>query len=213
MWARANETPPCCGNVTAEEVLFLEEKNTFWETPRAFARRMRQGAAELHRTAALAGSALFSALGLLLNQFTLAVSQYLEIGFSFLALAVCAFSFGPWLGGLAGIVTDVLGYLLRPNGGFFPGFTLNEFLAGFLYGCWLYKRPVRLARTFFACLSVVVLVNLVLTPLWLHMMYGQTLFLSSLRLIKNALKLPLDTALLYVVLRLAERRGLAGKTR
>lgn len=84
---------------------------------------------------------MLAALSLVLNQFTIAVSQFLEIGFSFLAAGTCAFLYGPWLAGLMGIVTDVAGYFLRPNGGFFPGFTLNEFLLGFLYGCWLYKNP------------------------------------------------------------------------
>ena len=103
-----------------------------------------------------------------------------------------------------GIVTDVAGYFLRPNGGFFPGFTLNEFLLGFLYGCWLYKKPVSLWRTFCACLSAVLVINLVLTPLWLNIMYGNAFVISGMRLIKNAVKLPLDTALLYFLLKAVE---------
>ena len=141
---------------------------------------------------------------LVLNQFTIAVSQFLEIGFSFLAAGTCAFLYGPWLAGLMGIVTDVAGYFLRPNGGFFPGFTLNEFLLGFLYGCWLYKKPVSLWRTFCACLSAVLVINLVLTPLWLNIMYGNAFVISGMRLIKNAVKLPLDTALLYFLLKAVE---------
>ena len=145
-----------------------------------------------------------AALSLVLNQFTIAVSQFLEIGFSFLAAGTCAFLYGPWLAGLMGIVTDVAGYFLRPNGGFFPGFTLNEFLLGFLYGCWLYKKPVSLWRTFCACLSAVLVINLVLTPLWLNIMYGNAFVISGMRLIKNAVKLPLDTALLYFLLKAVE---------
>ena len=99
---------------------------------------------------------------------------------------------------------DVAGYFLRPNGGFFPGFTLNEFLLGFLYGCWLYKKPVSLWRTFCACLSAVLVINLVLTPLWLNIMYGNAFVISGMRLIKNAVKLPLDTALLYFLLKAVE---------
>ena len=147
---------------------------------------------------------MLAALSLVLNQFTIAVSQFLEIGFSFLAAGTCAFLYGPWLAGLMGIVTDVAGYFLRPNGGFFPGFTLNEFLLGFLYGCWLYKKPVSLWRTFCACLSAVLVINLVLTPLWLNIMYGNAFVISGMRLIKNAVKLPLDTALLYFLLKAVE---------
>ena len=127
-------------------------QSTF-DSLRGFPRRLSDAAREVRRTASLAGAAMLAALSLVLNQFTIAVSQFLEIGFSFLAAGTCAFLYGPWLAGLMSIVTDVAGYFLRPNGGFFPGFTLNEFLLGFLYGCWLYKKPVSLWRTFCACLS------------------------------------------------------------
>ena len=120
----------------------------------------------------------------------------------FIELGVDRSTFVLAVGG--GIVTDVAGYFLRPNGGFFPGFTLNEFLLGFLYGCWLYKKPVSLWRTFFACLSAVLVINLVLTPLWLNIMYGNAFVISGMRLIKNAVKLPLDTALLYFLLKAVE---------
>lgn len=176
----------------------------FWETPAAFAQRMRTATAELRKTRSLAGEGLLAALGLVLNQFTITVSQLLEIGFSFLAAGLSGFLYGPWLAGLAGVGMDLLGYMLRPNGGFFIGFTLNEFLLGFLYGCWLYRKPVSLARTFCACLSVVLVINLLLTPIWLHIMYGNALVLSGLRLIKNVIKLPLDTALLYFLLKTAQ---------
>ena len=172
-----------------------------------FAGRLRDATREVRRTAGLAGAAMLAAVGLALNQIVIPVSQFLEIGFAFLAAGACAFLYGPWMAGLMGIVTDIVGYFLRPNGGFFPGFTLNEFLLGFLYGCWLYKKPVSLWRTFCACLSAVLLINLLLTPLWLHLMYGNAFVLTTVRLVKNAVKLPVDTALLYCVLKAAEKYG------
>ena len=184
--------PPLCGNAKIKEVFSCLLFNPHSIPCAAFP------------AASLAGAAMLAALSLVLNQFTIAVSQFLEIGFSFLAAGTCAFLYGPWLAGLMGIVTDVAGYFLRPNGGFFPGFTLNEFLLGFLYGCWLYKKPVSLWRTFCACLSAVLVINLVLTPLWLNIMYGNAFVISGMRLIKNAVKLPLDTALLYFLLKAVE---------
>ena len=47
-------------------------------------------------------------------------------------------------------------------------------------------------------------INLVLTPLWLNIMYGNAFVISGMRLIKNAVKLPLDTALLYFLLKAVE---------
>lgn len=196
--------PPLCGNAKIKEVFSCLLFNPHSIPCAAFPGRLSDAAREVRRTASLAGAAMLAALSLVLNQFTIAVSQFLEIGFSFLAAGTCAFLYGPWLAGLMGIVTDVVGYFLRPNGGFFPGFTLNEFLLGFLYGCWLYKKPVSLWRTFCACLSAVLVINLVLTPLWLNIMYGNAFVISGMRLIKNAVKLPLDTALLYFLLKAVE---------
>ena len=174
------------------------------------ARRLRAGLEEVHRLSSMVGTAMLAAVHLVLNQFTFAVNQFLEIGFTFLASAAAAYLYGPWMAGLMGIVTDTLGYFLRPNGAYFPGWTLNEFLLGFLYGCWLYKKPVTLWRTFAACLSAVLIVNLCLTPLWLHLMYGNAFVITGLRLVKNLVKLPIDTALLYTLLKAlsARRQGI-----
>ncbi|MEG1550613.1 MAG: folate family ECF transporter S component, partial [Ruthenibacterium sp.] len=81
----------------------------------------------------------------------------------------------------------------------------------FLYGCWFYKRPVTLLRTFLACLSVVLVVNFCLTPLWLNIMYGNAFIITSVRLIKNCIKLPIDTALLYLLLKTVEKQQLPKK--
>lgn len=167
--------------------------------------RIVDSGAELRRTKTLAGAGLLSALALTLNQFTIMVSQFLEIGFSFLAAATCGLLYGPVVAGCAGVITDLLGYVLRPNGGFFIGFTLSEFVTGFIYGLWFYKKPVTLLRTFLACLTVVFIVNFFLTPLWLNIMYGNAFIISSVRLIKNCIKLPIDVALLYTLLKVVEK--------
>ena len=50
------------------------------------------------------------------------------------------------------------------------------------------------------------IINFVLTPLWLHMMYGQAFVIfSSVKIVKNLIKLPIDAALLYGALKAAER--------
>ena len=171
-----------------------------------FFTRMRTAACEVRRISSMTGAAMLAALAVVLDRFTWQVGPMLEIGVSFLAVGVSGFLYGPWLAGLAGVIIDILGYFLRPNGDFFFGFVLNEFLLGFIYGCWLYRRRVTLARTFGACLTAVLVLNLCLTPLWLHIMYGNTFVLSAGRLLKNIVKLPVDTGLLYALLRLAETR-------
>ena len=161
---------------------------------------------ELHDPRTLATAAVLSAVHLVLNQFTIPVSQLLEVGFDFLAVAAIGYLCGPWVAGLSGIVTDLLGYILRPNGPYFPGWTLSAILVGVLYGLWLYRRPIKLWRVVLCKLNMVLLFNFLLTPLWLHITYGQSfVVLSSLRLVKNVIKFPLDILLLMLVLKTCER--------
>lgn len=165
-------------------------------------RRLTQALAELRRPRSLALGAMCVALHVVLNQFTIPVSAVLEIGFDFLALSAAGCLCGPWVAGLTGLGADVLGYFLRPNGEYFPGFTLSAILMGILYGLWYYKKPVRLWRCAAAHLSAVLLFNFFLTPLWLHIMYGQAfVVLSSMRLVKNLLQFPFSVALSLLVLR------------
>lgn len=160
---------------------------------------------EFRRTRSVAGAGLLTAVSLVLKQLTLTVTQYLKIGFSFLGLACCAYWYGPVAGIACGALLDLLGFVFNPTGPYFIGFTLNEMLAGFLYGCWLYRRPVTFWRTLAACATVTLCVNLLLTPLWLQMLYGNAQILSAVRIVKNLLQLPVNTGLLYALLCLAQK--------
>ena len=166
----------------------------------------RASAQSLKSPRTLAGAAVLIALNLVLNQATIPVSAYLEIGFDFLATVAIAFMYGPVVAATSGVVTDLMGYMLRPNGAWFPGFTINAILLGILYGLAYYRKPVKLTRIIVVKLIVTVVFNLFLTPLWLSMMYGKAfVLLSGLRLIKNIVKFPVDVALLWVVLRTLDK--------
>lgn len=53
-----------------------------------------------------------------------------------------------------------------------------------------------------ARLTVTVVNNLFLTPLWLSMLYGDAFVaLVAARIVKNIIMLPIETALLYVILK------------
>lgn len=173
----------------------------------SFTARLRDAAAQVRRVKSLAGTAMLTALNLVLNQFTVMVSQFLEIGFAFLATAMAGYLYGPFLAGLMGVATDTLGWLMRPNGAYLPFWAINECLLGMIYGCWFYRRPVRLWRVLAACVTVMVCINLTLTPLWLHLQYGNAFVLTAARLIKNLIKLPVDASLLYALLKVAESRA------
>ncbi len=172
-----------------------------------FDRIFTQSLAELRRPRSLVLGAMFVALHVVLNQFTIPLAgDILQLSFDFLPLAAAGYLCGPWVAGLTGALGDVLGYVMRPTGPYFPGFTLSAVLMGALYGVCYYKKPVALARCAAGQLLNVLVFNFFLTPLWLHIMYGQAfVVLSSVRLVKNLAQFPFSVALTLLVLHTCRR--------
>ena len=138
--------------------------------------------------------------------FNVSISKVLRISFSFLPLAVGSMLYGPAVGGIMGAVSDILGYVIKPAGPFFLGFTFNKLLTGVLYGIFLYKRPVKLIRVISVSAIITVVVNLLVNPLWLSIMYGDAyIVLLTGRIVKNLVMFPINTALLLFVLKFVER--------
>nr|WP_243764328.1 folate family ECF transporter S component [Bittarella massiliensis (ex Durand et al. 2017)] len=163
-------------------------------------------AREFRTLSSLAGASMMTALNVVLSFFTLRLSELLKVGFSFLAVAATGFLYGPLLGAAAGGIGDIVKYLIHPDGPYFIGFTFNACLSGFLYGLYLYKKPVKLWRAVCAKLTVSLVINLLLNPLFLSILYGKAFVLiSTVRLTKQLVMFPVDTALLYGMLRLLER--------
>ena len=102
--------------------------------------------------------------------------------------------------GIGTAVADVVGMLLFPKAGYFPGFTLNAFLAGAIYGYFYYKKEMTWQRVILATLLVTVLINIILTPLWLSLMYGVNLANFAWwvpRLIKTVIFFPIQVIATY----------------
>lgn len=142
---------------------------------------------------------LLVALNLVLSQMTLSLGPTMEIGFAFLPIALLAYLYGPINAGIAASIADVIGFLLRPNGFFFPGFTLNALVMGGIYGLVLHKKNITLLRVAAAVLLEAIVVSLIMTPIWLNIMYGSPLFAVP-RIIKNVILFPIDVGLLYMLL-------------
>ena len=162
-------------------------------------------AKEFKSTRAICGVAMLTALnviaGTLLN---IQVTPMLRIGFSSVFAAISAMLYGPLLSGSAGIVADTLKYLIRPDGPYFPGFALNEFLTGLIYGSFFYQKKVSLPRAIIARFFITFIINLTLTSLWLNLLYQYPIF-TSFRLFKNVIAFPFDVAILYFALNAAQK--------
>ena len=165
---------------------------------------MKTSAEQLRKVPALTGTAMLTALNVIVGTLFIPITPTLRIGFSSIAAAVCGMYYGPICTGFAGVIADTLKYIIRPDGPYFPGFAVNEFLTGMIYGCFFYKKKITLPRVIIARACITVFINLILTSLWLNMMYQSPLF-TMVRLIKNVVMFPVDVALLYAALKGAER--------
>ncbi|WP_423190112.1 folate family ECF transporter S component [Alkalibacterium sp. f15] len=116
------------------------------------------------------------------------MTPIVRITFSFLPTALIGLLFGPWVGGVAAALSDILGFIIGGGvGGFFPGFTLSAFLSGLSYGVFLHKKKVTKKRVFMAVAFNTLFVNLMLNTLWLHILTQNPIaVLLPPRLIQNA---------------------------
>lgn len=164
---------------------------------------------ELRRVRTVTTAAMLMAVSVILGYFTIEAGPYLKIGFGSVVNQFVYYLFGPVTGAVYGGVLDLVRYVVKPTGGYFPGFTLNAILAGVIYGTVLYRRPLTFRRALAGHFLVAVICNVCLGTLWLSMMSGKAvLVLIPARLLKNILMWPVESALFYVIARKLESAGL-----
>ena len=154
----------------------------------AFFGIFKRSAKELSDQRCITVTAILIALDLVLKFYlNWQVTDELKISFAFVAIAAIGMLYGPTVGALACVVTDVVGFLIKPSGTFSPLFTLVEVMGGVLYGLFLYgfnpiKPDLESPKAFFksvfsnwgaalritlAKISVAVMCNLIMTPLFI----------------------------------------------
>lgn len=177
----------------------------------------RSALRELRSPRSLVIAALFIALDIVVASLFIPVGENLRIYFSFFVKALGAMLYGPVVGLLTGFIGDILGYILRPDPPFFPGYMLTSMTSAFLYGLFFYRAPrIGPVRVIVNHTLVVVICNLGMNCLWNAILYGKGYYyyLAS-SLVKNALLFPLIIVLLLLFLRLMipilERAGLRPK--
>ena len=164
----------------------------------SFFEMIRESAKGLKKVKVLTGSALLIAIHVIIDFARIIVSNVFEISFSFIAIAMAGMFYGPVTAAIIGAAADTIAYLIKPSGFFFPGFTLNMAVMGFIYGMFLYKKRITLKRVALAVLVESVVINLIMTPIWLNIMYGNELF-AVVRVVKTAVQYPANVALCYIV--------------
>lgn len=141
---------------------------------------------------------LLIAIEVILTRFFAIENSFVRISFAFLPLMLMGHLFGPWVAGLGGLTGDILGMLIFPKAMFFPGFTFNAFLIPFIYGVMFYRKDVSFKRIITAQLLIMGTVSLVLTPIWLNILFKIPIFeLLPVRLLKEGILLPINVLLSY----------------
>lgn len=161
----------------------------------------------LSRTRTITTAGLMLAIQMVLSSYgVIEVTDSLKISLAHLAVAPTAMLFGPVAASIQGALSDILGFLLKPTGPYFPGFTLSAALLGLIYGLLLYKTRRAPWQIIAARVIVCFLVNILLNTVFLTMLYGPSrLATLPLRALKNIIQLPIDCLLLSAVCRIVRR--------
>ena len=166
------------------------------------------------KTQVLAFSGMLIAVAAVLGFFKVPISSVLEIRFQSIPMAIGGILFGPVTGGIIGAASDVICYLVKPTGPFFPGFTISYFLTGLIFGLILHNKKPSLVRIIIAESLNAVLIGILLNSVWLSMLYGNG-FVAVLtaRVLKEIIMIPIHSAILFAIVTALTRAGILGKVR
>ncbi len=149
----------------------------------------------------LAFAAMLVAVSCILSFAKFAVGPSVNVTFFFLPIAVGAMYLGALPAAAIGAVADILGCLIMPTGPYFPGFTLSAAITGLIYGAFFKGQKPKLWKVITARLILMVAIDLILTPLWLHLLYSTPLVWAFWvqRFTKCAIVCPIEIVIIFIV--------------
>lgn len=168
----------------------------------------------------LIASAMLIALSILLTR--LFAGNFLVLGvpaarfsLGFLPIMLSGVLLGPGWGAAVGLIADVLGFFMFPNGVYFPPIATTSMLAGFLPGLiiLLWGRKSRRIRTLCIWLSVAavqIFGSLLLQTYWLSLLYGKGFVaLIGPRAVISLVLIPVYALLIQLISAALHKAGLA----
>lgn len=156
----------------------------------------------IHKIAIMA---LLAAISIILGRFfAFMVGGTIRIAFDHAPIYLAGLLLGPWAGAMTGVVSDLVGILIAPVGGFFPGFTISYALIGFIPG-YLFKnndlKNFNVSSLIAALLLTDVIVSVFLNTFWLSIMFGDAFWaILPARLIARAIIMPVQIFFIYTIL-------------
>ncbi len=166
----------------------------------------KEAAGNLKNTRMLALAAMVIALRAVCKMLEIPLAPGLNINIAAFFNSVGAMVYGPVVGVLGAVVSDPLGYLLHPDGPYFPPFMLSDMSSSLIFGLFFWKRRLSVSRSLAAKFTVNLCSNIVLTSFimkWyvavfnLDMVYN---LVNLTRIVKNLVLFPLEAILIALVL-------------
>ena len=183
----------------------VQRSTAMYETPFC-AGYWRDAAAELKNTKMLVFAALIIALRVALKTLVkIPLAPNLDITPAFLANALGAMVYGPVVGALGAIISDVLGVMLKGDTYFLP-YVLTEIAGSVIFALFFYRQKITPTRVILSRFTICLCVNILLqTPidiLFQIVMYGKSSYALTLpRIFKNLFMFPIESVVLTVFLR------------
>ena len=149
----------------------------------------------------IAITAMLISLSCVLSFAKVGITPNINVTLYFLPISVGALLLGPIPAAVIGAIADLLGCFIAPTGPYFPGFTINAFIIGIIYGVFYFSKKPKIWKIIAARLIVMVIIDLALTPLWLHILYSTPLVwvFWAERFIKCAIVVPIEILLMILV--------------
>ena len=163
-------------------------------------------AAELKDTKMLVVAALMIALRVAMKGLAIPLAPSLKINTAFFVNALGSMIYGPVLAGLGAAVSDVLGFIMWPQDGFyFPPFMLTEIAGSVIFAMFLYRAKVTPTRVMLSRFCICFFVNVLLqTPImvWYYSIYypDKAYLLTIPGIIKNLFMFPIESVVLTLFL-------------
>ncbi|CBK74923.1 Protein of unknown function (DUF1393) [Butyrivibrio fibrisolvens 16/4] len=158
---------------------------------------------KLMDTKTLTVAAMLTAVGIVLGFFKIPINQLIEIRFGSLPISLAGMLFGPGVAGVVGALVDIGGYLVKPTGPFFPGFTVSGIVGGIIFGLMLHGKKITFLRVLMTQIVYTLIVGVIMNSYWLSLLYLKGGYVAAIisRLPKELIMIPVYTILFYSVLK------------
>jgi len=140
-------------------------------------------------------------------------AETIRVGFGVVPVFMSGIMFGPTVGGLTGLVADLIGFLINPMGGaFHPGITFTKFLEGFIPGLFgnYYRKNlgqeayIKYYKILIAQVISSIITSLILMPIWLIGLFGKESVVISypFRVLNTIVSIAIHSLIVFNILKL-----------